>query len=78
LNYEARPLKLRVRPLFSGRTTPKMDVNQLTDFATRYTVAWCSQNPASVGGIHDEGGSLKINEGVPPLAGPLSPLLRIS
>ena len=55
-----------------------MDVNQLTDFATRYTVAWCSQNPASVGGIHDEGGSLKINEGVPPLAGPLSPLLRIS
>ena len=42
-----------------------MDVNQLTDFAMRYTAAWCSQNPASVAAFFEEGGSLKINEGVP-------------
>ena len=42
-----------------------MDVNQLTDFATRYTAAWCSQNPASVAAFFEEGGSLKINDGVP-------------
>jgi len=42
-----------------------MDVNQLTDFATRYTAAWCSQNPESVAAFYEEGGSLKINAGVP-------------
>ena len=39
--------------------------NQLTDFAMRYTAAWCSQNPASVAAFYEEGGSLKINDGVP-------------
>ena len=42
-----------------------MDVNQLTDFATRYTAAWCSLNPASVAAFFEEGGSLKINDGAP-------------
>jgi hypothetical protein len=42
-----------------------MDVNQVTDFAMRYTAAWCSQNPASVAAFYEEGGLLKINDGVP-------------
>ena len=47
-----------------------MDVNRLTDFATRYTAAWCSQNPASVAAFYEEGGSLKINDGGPSVGRP--------
>jgi len=46
-----------------------MNINQLSDFATRYTAAWCSQNPASVAAFFEEGGSLKINDGVPSVGG---------
>ena len=42
-----------------------MDYSKLTEFATRYTAAWCSQNAASVAAFFAEGGSLKINEGSP-------------
>ena len=42
-----------------------MDTAQLREFATRYTAAWCSQKPASVAEFFAEGGSLKINDGVP-------------
>jgi hypothetical protein len=42
-----------------------MDTTQLRDFATRYTAAWCSQNPASVAEFFAEGGTLKINDGDP-------------
>jgi hypothetical protein len=37
----------------------------MKDFATRYTAAWNSQNPASVAAFFAENGSLKINEGAP-------------
>lgn len=43
----------------------RMDTTQLTEFAKRYTAAWCSQNAASVAAFFEEGGSLKINEGPP-------------
>jgi hypothetical protein len=42
-----------------------MDAAQLKEFATNYTAAWCSQNAASVAAFFAEGGSLKINEGIP-------------
>jgi len=42
-----------------------MDAARLEDFATKYSAAWCSQNPASVAGFFAEGGSLKINDGEP-------------
>jgi len=42
-----------------------MDYSKLSEFATRYTAAWCSQNAASVASFFAEGGSLKINEGSP-------------
>ena len=42
-----------------------MDTNEMTEFATRYTAAWCSQNAASVAAHFAEGGSLKINAGSP-------------
>ncbi|HLW98140.1 MAG TPA: ester cyclase [Candidatus Acidoferrales bacterium] len=35
----------------------------LQDFAVRYTVAWCSQNPASVAAFYSPNGSLSINGG---------------
>lgn len=33
------------------------------DLATRYTAAWCSQDPARVASFFSPGGSLKINDG---------------
>ena len=38
---------------------------KLEDFATRYTAAWNSQNPASVAAFYCETGSLTINGGIP-------------
>jgi predicted ester cyclase len=37
----------------------------LRDFATRYTAAWCSQDPASVATFFAQTGSLTINGGTP-------------
>lgn len=42
-----------------------MDSNKLTQFSTRYTAAWCSQDAASVAAFFAEQGSLKINDGTP-------------
>jgi hypothetical protein len=42
-----------------------MDAARLKAFGTRYTAAWCSQNPASVAAFFSEGGSLQINNGSP-------------
>jgi hypothetical protein len=40
-------------------------VDDLQDFARRYTAAWCSGDPASVAGHYAEEGSLTINGGEP-------------
>lgn len=37
--------------------------HDLHDFATRYTAAWCSQDPDQVAGFFSEDGSLTINDG---------------
>ena len=37
----------------------------LRDFATRYTAAWCSHDPANVASFFAENGSLTINGGTP-------------
>jgi len=37
----------------------------LLDFATRYTAAWCSQDPAQVASFYAIAGSLTINDGPP-------------
>lgn len=42
-----------------------MTTAELQDFATRYTAAWCSQNPASVAAFFSPSGSLNINDGPP-------------
>ena len=42
-----------------------LDANQLRDFATRYTAAWCSGNPEAVAAFFAPNGSLKINDGSP-------------
>jgi hypothetical protein len=42
-----------------------MESQWLTEFANRYTAAWCSQDAVSVASFFEEAGSLKINEGVP-------------
>ncbi len=41
----------------------QMNEDQLTDFAKKYTAAWCSQKAASVAAFYEENGSLKINDG---------------
>ena len=42
-----------------------MNYDDLKDFATRYTAAWCSQDPASVAAFFSKDGSLKVNDGEP-------------
>jgi uncharacterized protein (TIGR02246 family) len=42
-----------------------VDAIKVKEFATRYTAAWCSQNPARVASFFAPGGSLTINGGVP-------------
>jgi uncharacterized protein (TIGR02246 family) len=42
-----------------------MDSTVLSEFAARYTAAWCSQNAARVASFFAEQGSLTINEGTP-------------
>lgn len=37
----------------------------LQTFATRYTAAWCSQDPASVAEFFSPKGSLSVNDGAP-------------
>ncbi len=42
-----------------------LEPEKLRDFATRYTAAWCSQNPEAVATFFSPNGSLKINDGAP-------------
>jgi len=42
-----------------------MDSAKLSEFAKRYTAAWCSQNAKSVASFYALNGSLKINEASP-------------
>jgi SnoaL-like polyketide cyclase len=39
------------------------DLLDLRAFATRYTAAWCGQNPESVAAFYSQEGSLRINDG---------------
>jgi uncharacterized protein (TIGR02246 family) len=42
-----------------------MDTAALRDFATRYTAAWCSKDPARVASFFSPTASLTINNGTP-------------
>lgn len=42
-----------------------MEPAYLTDFASRYTAAWCSQDATRVASFFSEKGSLTINDGAP-------------
>jgi hypothetical protein len=43
----------------------RIDRERLTDFARRYTAAWCSGEPTRVAEHYSEAGSLTINDGEP-------------
>ena len=43
------------------------DLMLLQSFATRYTAAWCSQNPESVAAFYSTDGSLRVNAEAPAL-----------
>ena len=47
------------------------DLAELTEFATRYAKAWCSQNPERVAAFFAKNGSLSVNDG-PPAVGRLA------
>jgi SnoaL-like polyketide cyclase. len=54
--------------LFSNACAPQnksMDLATVKAFATRYTAAWCSQDPARVASFFAENGSLTINAAPP-------------
>ncbi len=42
-----------------------MNMNELRDFAERYTAAWCSQDPNAVADFYGEHASITINDGEP-------------
>jgi uncharacterized protein (TIGR02246 family) len=42
-----------------------LNLEDLKEFATKYTAAWCSHDAARVATFFAENGSLKINEGSP-------------
>ena len=43
------------------------DGSRLTEFATRYTAAWCRHSASDVAAFYSESGSLTINDGPPAL-----------
>lgn len=43
----------------------QVELEQLREFAARYTAAWCSQNAARVAACYSPDGSLTINDGAP-------------
>ncbi len=47
-----------------------LDLDQLRDFASRYTAAWCSHDPSSVADFFSADGSLTINGGTPSVGRP--------
>ncbi len=51
----------------AGCTSKAMPMNEsrLSDFATRYTAAWCSQDASRVAAFFAGSGSLKINDRTP-------------
>jgi steroid delta-isomerase-like uncharacterized protein len=61
------PITVTYLLLMSGCTSreSQTDAQKLTELATKYTQAWCSQNAASVASFFAENGSLQINEGEP-------------
>ncbi len=44
-----------------------MNLQQLTDFATRYAAAWSSQDPEALASFYEPAGSLAVNDGEPAL-----------
>jgi uncharacterized protein (TIGR02246 family) len=64
----ARAAKLaadREQEIQNRRRVQGMTAAQLTEFATRYTAAWCSHQPERVAECFAEQGSLTINRGAP-------------
>lgn len=51
--------------LLDCRGNIAMTKEELNNFATRYTAAWCSHQPAQVAAFFAEQGSLTINQGAP-------------
>ncbi len=52
-------------PKYLPNTSDTMPNDQLEEFATEYTAAWCSQNASSVASFFDVNGSLAINNEEP-------------
>ena len=57
--WDPAPVLAKITP---GRV---MDSTELNAFGSRYTTAWCSQDPASVAAFFAAGGSLSVNAGAP-------------
>jgi hypothetical protein len=55
----------RKRDATAAEGKMKMEPEYLRDFARRYTMAWCSQDAASVAAFYSPNGSLRINEDTP-------------
>lgn len=49
----------------ASQAQPMQVSQRITDFATRYTAAWCSHDPAKVASFYAPTGALTINNGKP-------------
>jgi len=60
-----RPMLMLSACLIACPQERKVNESKLKDFATRYTAAWCSHDPAQVASFFAPNGSLRINDAAP-------------
>jgi hypothetical protein len=60
-----RPILMLSACLIACSPERKVNESKLKDFATRYTAAWCSHDPAQVASFFAPNGSLRINDAAP-------------
>jgi hypothetical protein len=65
LKAKLQKAALQVAGELSTAMLPFIGARDMKSFATHYTAAWCSQDPASVAAFYADNGSLKINDGAP-------------
>src|ERR1700760_2983779 len=60
----AAPIR-SIHPAASTAAWPRMQKDQLIEFARRYTSAWCSREAERVAAFYSTDGSLSVNAGTP-------------
>jgi len=62
--FVAASLSIALLVSCESREKP-MNVDEVTEFATRYAAAWSGQDPATFASLYADNGSLTVNDGEP-------------